>query len=69
MPLFVSGLKAGGFAAVGCSVLGFTGGAVLKRKEELAEEAAERERDDPATDQPLNESHTDRPAADPYKED
>lgn len=37
----IAGLKAGGIAAFGCGVLGFTGGTVLKRKEELAEEVHE----------------------------
>ena len=31
---FLAGLKAGGLAAVGCGILGFTGGTVLKKKEE-----------------------------------
>lgn len=39
--IIIAGLKAGGIAAFGCGVLGFTGGTVLKRKEELAEEASE----------------------------
>lgn len=31
---FLAGLKVGGLAAVGCGILGFTGGAVIKNKEE-----------------------------------
>ncbi|XP_059613463.1 syntaxin-17 [Phlebotomus argentipes] len=42
---FFAGLKAGGLAAVGCGILGFTGGEILKRKEqegvEVAPEATE----------------------------
>lgn len=54
----VAGLKAGGIAAFGCGVLGFTGGTVLKRKEEMAEEAStldEPKPDDIAEDEPLTE--------------
>lgn len=41
---FFAGLKAGGLAAVGCGILGFTGGEILKRKErEGIEEAREPE--------------------------
>ncbi|XP_055690293.1 syntaxin-17 [Lutzomyia longipalpis] len=46
---FFAGLKAGGLAAVGCGILGFTGGEILKRKEregiEEAPEAAESSKD------------------------
>lgn len=31
---FLAGLKVGGLAAVGCGILGFTGGSVIKNKEE-----------------------------------
>lgn len=31
---FIAGLKAGGLAAIGCGILGFTGGTVLKKNEE-----------------------------------
>lgn len=36
----IVGLKAGGLAAVGCGLLGFTGGAVLKKHEETSGPAA-----------------------------
>lgn len=32
---FLVGLKAGGIAAIGCGILGFTGGSVLKKQEEV----------------------------------
>lgn len=31
----LAGMKVGGLAAVGCGILGFTGGAAIKNKEEL----------------------------------
>lgn len=61
----LSGLKAGGIAAFGCGVLGFTGGTVLKRKEEMAEEAGET---DETAERALNVENNERPA-DPNKED
>ncbi|GAB0098194.1 Syntaxin-17 [Sergentomyia squamirostris] len=46
---FFAGLKAGGLAAIGCGILGFTGGEVLKRKEietiPVAPEAEETSKD------------------------
>uniref|UniRef100_A0A1L8DVK1 Putative snare protein pep12/vam3/syntaxin 7/syntaxin 17 n=1 Tax=Nyssomyia neivai TaxID=330878 RepID=A0A1L8DVK1_9DIPT len=46
---FFAGLKAGGLAAVGCGILGFTGGEILKCKEregiEEVPEAAETDKD------------------------
>lgn len=76
--LHFAGLKAGGIAAFGCGVLGFTGGTVLKRKEELAEEASEttvNEQQTAEQNMPLNTAGGDnsnntrvRPV-DPNKED
>lgn len=71
-------MKAGGLAAFGCGVLGFTGGTVLKRKEELAEEASHL--DEPArqdeeiepesdTEPGQNKAIGGRRVEDPYKED
>lgn len=60
----IAGLKAGGIAAFGCGVLGFTGGTVLKRKEELTEGASGSGEEMPAEASPLSE----RPV-DVHKED
>lgn len=41
----IVGLKAGGLAAVGCGILGFTGGSVIKNKEkqEQQQQSVEKE--------------------------
>ena len=64
--VLIAGLKAGGIAAFGCGVLGFTGGTVLKRKEEMAEEAGESS--NPAGEETELSTPIRRPA-DPNKED